>query len=200
MNILQGCDLQHNKRSEVPLFVSDFKVCWIKAGHIVQTLTKYCWSIFFGIWSLLHLDLEPINGLFISLPSAEQNIPCVNPRASVSPTCHLAEVLVILLCAERGSVFAPSRRKACKRWKTGPPAGWLFAPSRPTPKATESWKQGEAGKGYVGTSRNVLSACRRGEPAQPWAGTDTVEGCSHRRGWAVGLHQESERIQTNRCR
>lgn len=100
--------------------------------------------------------------------------------------CHqrlkpLAEVLVILLCAERGSVFAPSRRKACKRWKTGPPAGWLFALSRPTPKATESWKQGEAGKGYVGMWQNVLSACRHGEPAQPWAGTDTVKGCKKQR-------------------
>lgn len=49
-----------------------------------------------------------------------------------------AELLVILLCAERGSVSAPARRKACKRWKTGPPAGWLSAPSRPTPTATES--------------------------------------------------------------
>lgn len=100
--------------------------------------------------------------------------------------CHqrlkpLAELLVILLCAERGSVFAPSRRKACKRWKTGPPAGWLFAPSRPTPKATESWRQDEAGKGYVGMWRNVLSACHRGEPAQPWAGTDTVKGCKKQR-------------------
>lgn len=93
----------------------------------------------------------------------------------------LAQPQVILLCAERGLVFAPSRRKACKRWKTGPPAGWLFAPSHQTPKATESWRQVEAGKGYVGTWQNVLSACRRGEPAQPWAGTDTAKGCKKQR-------------------
>lgn len=87
----------------------------------------------------------------------------------------------ILLCAKPGSVFALARRKACTRWKTGPRAGWPFAPSRPTPKATEDWRRGEAGKGYGGTWRNVLSARRRGEPARLWAGTDTGKGCKKQR-------------------
>lgn len=81
-------------------FVSDFTVCWIKAGHMFQTLIKYCWSIFFGIWSLLHLDLESINGLFISLPSAEHNIPCMNPRASVSPTSNHSQSCCLFFCVQ----------------------------------------------------------------------------------------------------
>lgn len=146
-----------------------------------QMLIKYCRSIF-GIWSLLYLDLESKHGLFISRPSAEQNVPCGHPAGSGSNVGDHS-LLVILLRTARGSVFEPSQRKACNRWKTEPLVGWLFAPSRPTPKATESWRQGEVGRGegHVDTWQNVLSACRRGEPAQPWAGTDTVKGCKNQR-------------------
>lgn len=86
------------------------------------------------------------------------------------------ERLAATLSAEPGSVFSLARRRACKRWKTRPRAGWLFEQSRRTPKATESWrvKSCEARKGYGGMWRNVLSACHRGEPAQLWAGKDTL--------------------------
>lgn len=84
-----------------------------------------------------------------------------------------------ILTAEWGSVLALSRRRACKHWKTAPPADWLFVPSRLTPKATESCRvtSCEVMKGNGGTWRNVLSACRRGEPARPWAGKDTLKNC-----------------------
>lgn len=88
--------------------------------------------------------------------------------------------------AERGSVFGLSRRRACTRWKTAPRAGWLFAPSRPTPTATASWRLREARRGCGGTWRNVLSACRRGEPAQPWAGKGTLQS------WK-GRHEDDQR-------
>lgn len=244
----QECDLQRHKCLDVPHFCVRFDCLLNKSRKHVPNFNE-----------ILHVhilwDLGPLPSGF-TFPALFLQLRCHKHQGPLGP---VAELLVILLRAEIGAVFAPSRRKACKHWKTGPPAGWLFAPSRPTPKATESWRQGEAGKGYAGMWQSVLSACRRGELAQLRAGTDTAEGCkkqsskeeinlfpflfsigicqnknpqavfnsrvhscqharlyapspvyqtywgvyftcSRRLGWAAGLHQESETIQTNRCR
>lgn len=78
--------------------------------------------------------------------------------------------------AERGPASGLSRRRACRRWTTAPPVGWLFEQSRRTPRATGSWRvrRGGPSRGCGGTSRSVPSACRRGAPARPWAGKSTL--------------------------
>ena len=87
-----------------------------------------------------------------------------------------AEVGVTPPSAERGPASGLSRRRACRRWTTAPPAGWPFEPSRRTPRATGSWRvrRGGMSRGCGGTSRSVPSACRRGAPARPWAGKGTL--------------------------
>lgn len=171
-----------NHNPEAPPYDGYFAGLW--SDHLLNKSRSHVpYSLGFGACSIWTQNQNTVSSFRCHpqsrlIPALILQLQCPKCRKPLGP---LAELLVILLRAERGSVFAPSRRKACKRWKTGPPAGWLFAPSRPTPKATESWRQGEAGKGYVGTWRNVLSACRHGEPAQPWVGTDTAKGCKKQR-------------------
>lgn len=109
-------------------------------------------------------------------------------RQLPQPGCRVAATL---LTAGWSSAVSPARRRACTRWRTGPRAGWLYGQSRQTPRATGSCGATSRGvtEGCGGRWQNVPSACRRGEPARPWAGRGT------RRSWKVmrvkvsNLHQ-----------
>lgn len=167
-----------------PLCLRCQNVCWIKAGHVFRTMKKIL--LVHIPWHLDPPPSSPKMKKWLSFRHHQRSrmFPALILQSEYhnhNRTTWTPELLIILQCAKQGSVFAPARRKACKRWKTGPRAGWLFAPSRPTPKATENWRRGEAGKGYGGTWQNVLSACRRGEPARLWAGTDAEKGCKKQR-------------------
>lgn len=97
-------------------------------------------------------------------------------------------VAATLLTAGWSSVVSPSRRRACKRWRTGPRAGWLCGQSRQTPTATGSCRATSWGAtvGCGGMWQNVPSACRRGEPARRWAGRGTL------RSWDGGGYSQNQ--------
>lgn len=85
-----------------------------------------------------------------------------------------------------------ARRRAGRRWRTGPPAGWPCGQCRRRSTATGCWLRGGSWPkvGTVGKSRSVRSACLRGGRQLPSAGRGTWRSCSPEPpGWgrALGL-------------
>lgn len=72
--------------------------------------------------------------MFTKPPVGNRAVPC---HIKCDSMTGKAEVIQALR-AERGQAFVLSRKRACKRWKTAPRAGWLCVPNRLTPIATGS--------------------------------------------------------------
>lgn len=132
-------------------------------------------------------ERNPAGPLSLGLPaSVSVSITTRHTRCKAAPGGNHGERSIRQLL-DRSSAVALSHRRACTRWKTAPPAGWLSAQSRQTPRATDSWRvrRRRAREGCGGRWQNVLSACHRGEPTPLLAGINTLRSWKETEIWAL---------------